>query len=218
MSPANPVFGIDVLRYIGAVTREVHTREHQGRPARVIVAACAYDTGIPDLWDAIANPERIPRWFLPVSGDLRLGGRYQLQGNAGGEILKCDPPRTLSLTWEFGGQISWVNVQLSEMSDGGTRLRLEHIAHVPEDFWNQYGPGAVGVGWDLSLLGLARHLETRATLDAKQGAEWPTTPQGKQFASRSSEEWCRASIVDGTPEPAAREAASRTTAFYTGQS
>jgi hypothetical protein len=32
MSPANPVFGIDVLRYIGAVTREVHTREHQGQP------------------------------------------------------------------------------------------------------------------------------------------------------------------------------------------
>ena len=218
MSPANPIFGTDVLRYIGAITREVQTREHQGRPARVIVATCAYDTDIADAWDAITNPERIPRWFLPVSGDLRLGGRYQLQGNAGGEILACDPPQTLALTWEFGGQVSWVNVQLTEMSDGGTRLRLEHIAHVPEDFWNQYGPGAVGVGWDLSMLGLGRHLETGGTLDAKQGAEWPTTPEGKQFASRSSEAWCRASIAAGTPEPAAREGASRTTAFYTGQS
>ena len=209
---------IDALRYIGAVTREVQIREHQGRPARVVIATCAYDTAIDDLWDAITNPERIPRWFLPVSGDLRLGGRYQLQGNAGGQITACDPPRTLSLTWEFGGQVSWVNVLLTGMSDGGTRLRLEHVSHVPDDFWNQYGPGAVGVGWDLSLLGLGCHIETRATLDLKQGAEWPTTKEGKEFVSGSSEQWCRASIAAGTPEHAAREAGGRTTAFYTGQS
>jgi|SRR5579872_4124063 len=209
---------IDVLRFVGAVGREVQSREHQGRPARVVVATCAYDTDIEDLWDAITNAERIPRWFLPVSGDLRLGGRYQLQGNAGGQITACEPPQMLSLTWEFGGQVSWVNVHLTEMSDGGTELRLEHIAHVPEDFWNQYGPGAVGVGWDLSMLGLARHIETGATLDPKQGAEWPTTPEGREFAGQSSEGWCRASIAAGTPEQPAREAAGRTTAFYTGQS
>jgi len=209
---------IDVLRFVGAVGREVQSRQYQGRPARVVVATCAYDTDIEDLWDAITNPQRIPRWFLPVSGDLRLGGRYQLQGNASGQITACEPPRTLSLTWEFGGQVSWVNAQLTEMSDGGTGLRLEHIAHVPEDFWNQYGPGAVGVGWDLSMLGLGRHIETGATLDPKQGAEWPTTPEGREFARRSSEAWSRASIAAGTPEQAAREAAGRTTAFYTGQS
>jgi len=209
---------IDVLRFVGAVAREVDTREHQGRSARAVVATCAYDTDLGDLWDAITNPERIPRWFLPISGDLRPGGRYQLQGNAGGQISACQPPRTFSLTWEFGGQISWVNVQLTEMSDGGTQLRLEHIAHVPDDFWNRYGPGAVGVGWDLSMLGLGRHIETGATLDPKQGAEWPTTKEGQEFASQSSEAWCRASIAAGTPEQAAREAAGRTTAFYTGQS
>jgi hypothetical protein len=32
------------------------------------------------------------RRFPPVSGDLRLGGKYQLGGNAGGEILACEPP------------------------------------------------------------------------------------------------------------------------------
>ena len=126
----SPAF--DVVRYIGAVTREVQTREFQGRPARVVVASCAYDTPIDDVWDAITSAERIPRWFLPVSGDLRLGGRYQLQGNAGGKITACEPPRTLDLTWEFGGQTSWVNVRLSELSDGGTRLKLEHITEVPD--------------------------------------------------------------------------------------
>lgn len=84
--------GIDVLRYIGAVARSVETRLHQGKPARVVKASCAYDTGIEDLWDAITNAERLPRWLLPVSGDLRLGGRYQLEGNASGRITACDPP------------------------------------------------------------------------------------------------------------------------------
>lgn len=208
---------VDVLRYIGAVTRELSMREHEGHPARVLTASCAYDTSIDDVWDAITNPDRIPRWFLPISGELRLGGRYQLRGNAGGQITVCEPPRAFDITWEFGGQVSWVNVRLSELSDGGTRLQLEHIAHVPDEFWNQYGPGAVGVGWDLTILGLGRHLETKAAIDPKEGAAWPTTPAGKDFASRSSDEWRRASIAAGTPEEAAREAARRTTAFYTGQ-
>lgn len=207
----------DVLRYIGMVTREIHTREYEGRPARVLLATCPYDTTIDDVWDAITNPERIPRWLLPISGDLRLGGHYQLEGNASGQITACDPPRTLDLTWEFGGQVSWVQVRLTELSDGGTSLRLEHTAHVPDDLWNQYGPGAVGVGWDLATLGLGRHL-AGATVDPKQAAEWPTTEDGKDFVSRSSDEWRRASIAAGTPEAAAREAAGRTTAFYTGQS
>ena len=51
---------------------------------------------------------------MPVSGDLRLGGRFQLQGNAGGGITRCAPPRHLAVTWEFGGQVSWVDVRLFE--------------------------------------------------------------------------------------------------------
>ena len=207
---------MDVLRYIGAVTRELQNREHEGRPARVAIATCAYDTDVEDVWDAITNAERIPRWFLPVSGELRLGGRYQLQGSGGGQITGCEPPRALDLTWECGGEVSWVQVRLTKLSDGGTRLRLEHIAHVPDDFWNQYGPGAVGVGWDLTFMGLGRHLSTGATLDTKEGAMWPTTEEGKAFVRDSSDDWCRASIAAGTDEAAARSAASNTTKFYTG--
>lgn len=206
----------DVLRYIGAVTREIGNREYQGRPARVLVATCSYDTTIDDLWDAITNAERIPRWFIPISGDLRLGGNYQLQGNAGGEITACDPPRNLSLTWGMHGQVSWVNAQLTALSDGGSSLRLEHIAHVPDDLWNQFGPGAVGVGWDLTLMGLGRHLSTGAAVDPKEAATWPTSEEGKDFVGRSSGEWGQASISAGTDEASARTAAGRTTAFYTG--
>ena len=100
---------IDIAGRINAVTRKVGDSEHRGRAAKVVVARCAFDTSPDDLWEAITNVERIPCWFLPISGDLRLGGRYQLKGNAGGEILSCDPPRHLSVTWEFGGEVSWLD-------------------------------------------------------------------------------------------------------------
>ena len=99
---------VDPVAAVGAVTRELQQREHEGQTARVVVAARSYDTDIQDLWDALTNPERIPRWFLPVSGDLKLGGRYQFQGNAGGTITACEPPRRVAATWEFGGAVSWV--------------------------------------------------------------------------------------------------------------
>jgi uncharacterized protein YndB with AHSA1/START domain len=208
---------IDPAAYVGAVIREVTSREHLGRPARVVIATRRYDTEINDLWDAVTNPERIPRWFLPVSGDFRLGGRYQLEGNAGGEITRCEPPRLLSVTWEFGGGTTWLNVMLADDPAGGARLELEHIAHVEGDFWDRFGPGAVGVGWDLALTGLARYLATGIAVDRAEALAWSTSEQGKAFSRASSAAWCEASIKFGTPEQAARAAAGRTTAFYCGE-
>ena len=208
---------IDIGRAIGAVTRAVTSRDHEGRPARVVLASRTYDTTPQDVWDAITSAERIPRWFLPITGDLRLGGRYQLQGNAGGEITRCEPPRRLAVTWEYGGDVSWLTVQLAEDPGGGTRLDLEHVAHVGEDRWDQFGPGAVGVGWDLAIMGLGRHLETGASADPQQGMAWMASPEGKEFMRRCSEDWCRASIAGGTDQAAATAAAQRTTAFYTGE-
>jgi uncharacterized protein YndB with AHSA1/START domain len=71
----------------------VEDRDHLGKPALVAVAIRSYDTTVADLWDAITTPERPARWFLPVEGDLKLGGRYQLKGNAGGTITHCQPPK-----------------------------------------------------------------------------------------------------------------------------
>ena len=140
-----------------------------------------------------------------------------MHGNASGQVTGCEPPRSLALTWEFGGQVSWVHVQLMELSDGGTRLQLEHIAHVPDELWNQYGPGAVGVGWDLTMLGLGRYLSTSDAVDPKEAAAWPASEEGKDFVRKSSDEWGRASISAGMDEASARSAASRTTAFYSGE-
>src|SRR5690349_12285219 len=111
---------VDIARHIGATTREVVRRDHEGLPAWVLVAARTYDTDIADLWDALTSATRIPRWFLPIEGELRLGGRYQFVGNAGGEITRCEPPRTLAVTWEFGGQVSWVTVTMTPAGEQKT--------------------------------------------------------------------------------------------------
>ena len=68
--------------------------ERDGQPARAVTLARSYATTVEDLWDAVTNGERILRWFLPISGELAPGGRYQLEGNAGGVITACEPPIT----------------------------------------------------------------------------------------------------------------------------
>ncbi|HZZ34374.1 MAG TPA: SRPBCC family protein, partial [Caulobacteraceae bacterium] len=174
---------VEVENLVGAVVRTVEKREHLGKPARVVVANVTYDTDIDDLWDAITNAERIPRWFLPVTGDLRLGGRYQLQGNAGGVITECEAPRRLAMTWEFGGGVTWLNVTLAPEGDGRATLTLEHIAEVTDEIWNQFGPGAVGVGWDLALRALRTHIATGQPVDPAQAQAWVATAEGKAFVA-----------------------------------
>ena len=101
---------IDVNHQINAVRRTVGSRVLEAGEARVVTLSQSYPTDAADLWDACTNIERIPRWFLPISGDLKLGGQYQLEGNASGTILTCDPPRAFSATWEYGGAVSWIEV------------------------------------------------------------------------------------------------------------
>lgn len=198
---------------LGAVERTVSSLERDGQPARAVTITRRYATTVEDLWDAITTAERIARWFLPISGDLELGGRYQLEGNAGGTITHCEPPSSLALTWEFGGDVSWVDVELSR--DGPeARLALTHTALLT-DHWHEFGPGAVGVGWEMGLLGMELHL-TRPNEPKIDEQTFHTTAEGKALLTGSSEAWGRAAIAAGADLEAALAAARRTTAFYTG--
>ena len=181
----------------------------------MVALAQTYDAPIEDVWQAVTSAERIPRWFLPVTGDLRVGGRYQLEGNAGGTIERCDPPHGFAATWEFGGSVSWIEVTLAAVDSSRTRFELEHVAPHDPERWATYGPGAVGVGWDLALPALALHLTSGETVDAAKAAAWAASEPGRLFATDASDRWCEASIAFGTDPGAARAAAERTTAFYT---
>ena len=104
---------IEVIEQINAVRRRVGRRTLEAGEAHSVIISQVYAAPIDDVWDACTNPIRIPRWFLPVTGDLKPGGHYQLEGNAGGTIERCDPPREFTATWEFGGQTSWIEVRLT---------------------------------------------------------------------------------------------------------
>jgi uncharacterized protein YndB with AHSA1/START domain len=207
---------IDIMREIGSVYREVDDRQMPAGAGRVVRLRREYEAPIEDVWDALTNPERIGRWFLPISGDYRLGGRYQFEGNAGGEIVACERPNRLKVTWAYGevtsdADISEVEVRLTKVDDGATRFELEHAAVVPEDRWAEYGPGAVGVGWDGGLLGLTLHLRGGSVGDP---VAWQESAEGREFFTRSSEAWGEANRVAGADPAVAAHGVASTTTFY----
>lgn len=206
---------IDVTHQISAVRRTVGRRVLEAGEARVVTVSQTYPVDVEDLWDACTSAERIPRWFLPINGDLRVGGRYQLEGNAGGTVERCDAPTGFDATWEYGDEVSWIEVRLSP-TDDGARFELAHIAHVDDERWAEFGPGAVGIGWDLGLMGLGLHLSSKQPVDPAAVQAWTVSDEGIRFVTAGSESWCVASIADGDDEAAARAAAARVTAFYTG--
>ena len=160
------------------------------------------------------NPERIRRWFLPVSGEVRLGGRYSIEGNASGTIETCDPPRSFTATWEYSGAVSWIEVRLSAESERRTRLELVHIAE-EEEHWAQFGPGAVGIGWDLALLGLTLHLRSGEPVDKAAWQVWETSDDCRRFMTLTGHAWGDADVEGGEDPEKARARAQSTIGFYT---
>jgi uncharacterized protein YndB with AHSA1/START domain len=128
-----------------ATERALGRRRIAAGDARSIIIRQRYDAPVDEVWSACTDPNRINRWFIEPQGDLREGGNFALQGNAHGDILRCEPPRRLTLSWVYEGKPdSEVELRLSE--DGtGTLLELEH-ATVSEPMLVE-----VGVGWEMAL-------------------------------------------------------------------
>ncbi len=207
---------IDVKQQISDVRRTVGSRLLEAGEARVSTIGQVFDTGIDDLWDVVTNPERIPRWFLPVSGDLREGGHFQLTDHAGGTISRCDKPRGYAATWEYGGDVSWIEVRLTPEGADRTRLELEHVAHVADEQWDQFGPGATGLGWDSMLYGIAGHLHDPETALAPVDAmAWMTSDEGREFLRLGADSWAEADIAAGTDAAVARAKGDRSYGAYT---
>lgn len=199
-----------------AVDRGLTVSRESGIQHTVQTIGQSYPTTVADLWDACTQPDRLKRWFAPVSGDLRLGGRYQIEGNASGEVVACEPPRFFTVTWEFGEDASQLTVRVAAQGEGAhLTLEHEHTGEADSPFWVQFGPGATGVGWDLALLGLSLHLV--AGQDRPDDPEaFARTEPAQQFIRAVSDRWGNASVNAGTPEEDATAAANRTTDFFLG--
>ena len=80
------------------------------------------------------------RTAVLTSATLALGGRFQVEGNAGGTVLECDAPRRYLVSWEIMGGASQVEVVVEPDGDGA-RLTLTHSGENVRDFYEQFGPG-----------------------------------------------------------------------------
>lgn len=207
---------IDVQRQLASVKRSVVMAERDGQPTRSISLSRSLAVTLDELWAALTSADRIALWFVPVSGELKLGGRFQLQDNASGTITECEPGSRFTLTWEFGDDVSWLEVNLAHDGDEHARVTLTHTSLLTEH-WDTYGAGAAGVGWELGLLGLTMHLEQPGAAMPDE-EELATSTAGRAFISASSGGWAQAAIAAGEDPAATHAAEARVTEFYTGES
>jgi len=186
---------IDINTQIDAIHREVVTTSAESGEAVSVLLRRSYDATVADVWDALTDPERIRRWFMPISGDLREGGDFQLEGNAGGRILHCEPPRLVRAT--FGGETSIVELRLTPDGDGATTFELEHT--VPVEMAGS-GAGAlyVGPGWDGAVMGLGLFLDGTVIDDPVAAA---SSPEAIDFSRHSIRAWTSAVEASGTAGP-----------------
>jgi uncharacterized protein YndB with AHSA1/START domain len=183
---------IDIPGQLEAIHREVGKRPAEGSEVISVLLRRSYPAPIEDVWEAMTDPDRVERWFFPVSGDLRAGGTFQLEGNAGGDILECEPPRLLKLT--FGAPTSLVELRLSPDGTIATVLELDHT--VPIEMAGS-GAGAlyVGPGWDGAFLALGLYLSGEVAADPVAAAN---SPEGLEFSKQSVHAWTTVVESSGT--------------------
>lgn len=190
---------------VTAIERDVFGRTIGDQAEIGLRARIAYGASHQEVWSALTEPDRLRRWFPPVSGELRQGGAFQSEGNAGGTIRRCEPPRLLVVTW--GDEASVVSLRLSPATGGATTVELEHT--VPRDVTgNGAGVLFVGPGWDTALVGLDAYLKGQAPANPVAAA---TSRESQALARAATLAWAAAVERSGTAtaeEVAAAQAAA----------
>lgn len=177
-------------KQLGATSRQVEQQQSDTGEIVTVTLERRYPAEVADVWQAITEPERVRRWFLPLTGDLRPGGNFHLEGHAGGDIMTCEPPRHLLVT--FGSESSIVDVLLS--GDGEeTVLKLSHSVPI-ELAGSTAGALYVGPGWDGALLGIALYLAGEVRGDPVAAAN---SPEVQDFNVKSIQEWIAAVEASG---------------------
>lgn len=180
---------------IPLVQRSVTNRRITDGPAHAVVLRRRFDAPIQDVWSAITTPNRIDRFFLPVSGDFREGGSYAFEGQASGKILACDAPSLLRLEWipPDRGEADQVELRLTADGDDATSLDLEH-ASIADVFHtdlsgDKFSPA---IGWEGPLHFLGEYL--RGVLPDQPSTEWYAFDEDEEMrlAGLRAGEWAKA--------------------------
>ena len=181
--------------------REIGSRQIDAGAARTILMRRRYAAPAAEVWRWCTEADLLGRWFMRPEGDLRLGGRFTFEGNTGGEVRHCEPPRLLAVTWVYGDRpVDEVRLRLAEQSPDATLLELEHASVTTEIevdgrmvdvVLNDPGSGlwGLGAGWEMGLVALDALVRRDAPDPA---AARPTSrAQARSLAEQSSRAWAQ---------------------------
>ena len=96
----------------------------------------------------VLDGQRRTRTWRPLPVGRQCGRRHSSVRTAVALLAHVGDSQATSVGWRFA---------FRPMAAGRTKLMLTHTAHLSAH-WDEYGPGAAGVGWELTLLGLAIHV------------------------------------------------------------
>ena len=138
----------ELMQVLGRVERD-------GGDAAVVFDR-RYQTAADDLWSACTDPERLARWFAPVTGDLRPGGAFTIHFDDADtpecRVVACVAPEQVVWEWPVRGVATRVTVTIAADGDG-SRLVLRHDRLAPAQV------AGYAAGWDTYLRSLDAHVD-----------------------------------------------------------
>ena len=142
--------------------RSLGRRQIQAGHALMVVMVRQIGHPIGEVWSALSEPARLGEWLAQPEGDLRRGGNYSLPDGSHGEILRCDPPRLLTVSWiREKAAPAELEFHLTA-EDSRTRVELLY-ASVRKGFAVTAAPGGGiwtgGAGWEFFLDMLEQFLD-----------------------------------------------------------
>jgi len=200
--------------------REIGSRRIDAGEARTILMRRRYAAPVAEVWRWCTEADLLGRWFMRPEGDLRLGGRFTFEGNTGGEVRHCEPPRLLAVTWVYGDRpVDEVRLRLAELSPGGaqaepgfggaehpqrladaTLLELEHASVTTEIevdgqmvdvLLNDPGSGLWGLGAGWEMGLVALDALVRRDAPDPAAARPTSRAQARSLAEQSSRAWAQ---------------------------
>src|SRR4030081_906909 len=145
------------------------------RPA---IVYAIYIAATPEkVWQALTTAEFSKQYFsgFAIEADLRVGGAFVARApdgsvHIGGEVIECDPPRKLTVTWN----VNWPalveklgpTLVTYEIEQSGDAVKLTMLQSHDRDISDDILSGG-RQGWPAILSSLKRLLETGTPLAIK---------------------------------------------------
>ena len=144
-----------------ATERRFGRRQIQAGHALMMVLTRTIAHPVEEVWTAISDPDALERYVGRPEGDLRRGGSYELPDGTRGSILRCDPPRLLTVAvTRPGGHSAELEVHLSaEDSHTLVELKYASVRHGFVLIDANSGEWAAGPGWEFFLDSLGDYLD-----------------------------------------------------------